>query len=244
MRALAPGAVLEAWERGAARHPVDRALVLLAAAFPGASRAELAALTLAERDAALLRLRRATVGAELAAVTECAACGERLEFSIDSGALLSAAQLEPGPWEAAAGGWRVVFRMPDSRDLAAAAACASPDEARRVLAERCVVEAAGPDDAERADALPDEVIAAMAGRMAEVAPPEADLSLAMECPACGNAWEAVLDVAAFFWAEVQARARRLLREIDVLARAYHWSEAEILALSPARRGAYIELVHG
>jgi hypothetical protein len=244
VRALAPAAVLEAWERGAARHPVDRALVLLAAAFPGASRAELAALPLGERDAALLRLRRATVGAELAAFTECAACGERLELSLDSDALLSPGAGGAGPWEAAAGGWRVVFRLPDSRDLAAAAACASAAEARRVLAARCVVEAVGPGGAASPGALPEALIGAMAGRMAEVAPPEADLSLALECPACGHAWEAVLDVAAFFWAEVQARARRLLREIDVLARAYHWSEAEILALSPARRGAYIELVQG
>ena len=77
VRALAPAAVLVVWVRGAARHPVDRALVLLSAAFPGASRAELAALPVGERDAALLRLRRATVGAELSAFTECAACGAR-----------------------------------------------------------------------------------------------------------------------------------------------------------------------
>ena len=144
VRALAPAAVLEVWERGAARHPVDRALVLLSAAFPGASRAELAALPVGERDAALLRLRRATVGAELSAFTECAACGERLEFSIDTAALLSAADPGPGPWEAAAGGWRVLFRLPDSRDLAAAAACTSAVDARRLLAARCVVEAAAP----------------------------------------------------------------------------------------------------
>ncbi|HYH78320.1 MAG TPA: hypothetical protein VEX86_00935, partial [Longimicrobium sp.] len=89
MRSLAPAAVLEVWERGAARHPVDRALVLLSAAYPRASHAELAALPLGERDAALLRLRRATVGAELSAFTACGACGERLEFSLDGDALLS-----------------------------------------------------------------------------------------------------------------------------------------------------------
>ncbi|HYH79042.1 MAG TPA: hypothetical protein VEX86_04575, partial [Longimicrobium sp.] len=146
-----------------------------------------------------------------------------------------------GAWEAEGGGVRMRFRLPDSRDLAAAAGCRSAGEARRVLAARCVLEAEAPADA--ADDLPDEVIAAMSERMA-VAAPDAELSLALECPACGHAWDAVLDVAAFFWAELSARARRLLREIDLLARAYHWSETEILALTPARRRAYIELVQG
>ena len=42
--------------------------------------------------------------------------------------------------------------------------------------------------------------------------------------------------------EVQARARRLLREVDVLARAYGWTEADVLALSEQRRTAYLEIV--
>ena len=36
-----------------------------------------------------------------------------------------------------------------------------------------------------------------------------------------------------------ARARRLLREVDVLARAYGWTEPEVLALDDARRAAYL-----
>jgi hypothetical protein len=33
----------------------------------------------------------------------------------------------------------------------------------------------------------------------------------------------------------------MLREVDTLAAAYHWAEADILALSPRRRQAYLEL---
>ena len=50
------------------------------------------------------------------------------------------------------------------------------------------------------------------------------------------------DIAGFFWAELDAWARRLLREIHTLARFYGWSEAEILALSPLRRRCYLEMV--
>ena len=50
-----------------------------------------------------------------------------------------------------------------------------------------------------------------------------------------------LDVA-FVWAELRAHAQRLLREVDMLARAYGWTEPEVLALDGARRVAYLELV--
>ena len=38
------------------------------------------------------------------------------------------------------------------------------------------------------------------------------------------------------------RALRTLREIDVLATAYGWTETEILRLSPWRRQAYLEII--
>jgi hypothetical protein len=46
----------------------------------------------------------------------------------------------------------------------------------------------------------------------------------------------------FVWAELEAQAHRLLHEIDVLARAYGWSEPEVLALGERRRAAYVSLV--
>jgi hypothetical protein len=40
---------------------------------------------------------------------------------------------------------------------------------------------------------------------------------------------------------MDARARALLAEVHSLARAYGWTEPEILALSPQRRAAYLEM---
>jgi hypothetical protein len=236
MPTLDSAALLAAWEAGRVLHPLDRALALLAAADPGARRGTLAALPLAERDRRLLALRASECG-ELAVYVECPGCAERLELSLDADQLVPADELAPGAtWEAHGGGASMTFRLPDSRDLAAAAACADVDDARRLLAARCVVEVTGA----AADALPDEALDALAARMDEVAP-GTDVSLGLACPACSTAWEAPLDVPGFVWTEVGARARRLLREVHALARAYHWSEAEILALPPARRRAYLEM---
>ena len=50
-----------------------------------------------------------------------------------------------------------------------------------------------------------------------------------------------MDVGSFVWAELHAHGRRVLREVDVLARAYGWTEAEVLALGERRRAAYLAL---
>ena len=64
------------------------------------------------------------------------------------------------------------------------------------------------------------------------------------CPACGAAYVADLDVAGFVWAELRASAQRLLGEVDTLARAYGWTEPDVLALGERRRAAYLELARG
>ncbi len=66
----------------------------------------------------------------------------------------------------------------------------------------------------------------------------------MECPTCDHAWDEIFDIVSFFWAELDAWAHRVLHDVHVLARAYAWSEAEILALPPLRRQYYLELVQG
>jgi len=238
MPPLSPGALLWACEMGAGQHPLDRALTLLLAADPAASRRELAALPLPERDRRLLRLRAATLGPELPAFTPCPGCGERLEFSLDTHAVLDGPPAPPAA-EAAVDGVRVAFRHPDSRDLADAAGCGGVDGARRLLVERCVVAAEGPAGPLAPGALPGPVLAAVGEALSAACAAEVRVSL--ECPACGAEWSALLDVPDFFWTELLTRARRLLREVDVLARTYHWSEAEILALTPWRRGAYLEM---
>jgi hypothetical protein len=83
----------------------------------------------------------------------------------------------------------------------------------------------------------DEVEAAM-----DQADPLTDIALAFECDVCGHRGTAPLDIGAFLWEEIETRARGLLDEVHLLARAYGWRESDVLALSEARRAAYLERV--
>jgi hypothetical protein len=70
----------------------------------------------------------------------------------------------------------------------------------------------------------------------------AELVLALACGACGASSRQALDVPSFVAAELDLLARRLLRQVHLLARAYAWPEADVLALSAGRRRAYLEML--
>ncbi|MFE7043779.1 hypothetical protein ACFU9X_31440, partial [Streptomyces atratus] len=93
------------------------------------------------------------------------------------------------------------------------------------------------------DFLPDVVLELVARRR-PAAHRGADTVLTLNCPQCGHCWEAALDIADHLWTDVSGYAHRLLHEVHTLARAYGWSEADVLSISPTRRHFYLEASTG
>ena len=230
--------LLALWEQGLRRHPVDRALLLCAWARPEVPGTRLAELPLGTINAALLRMREACFGSRIDAYVDCPCCGERLGLQLDAGDLLAGAAETDSRADLELAGLR--FRVPCSRDLAAVAGMAKgaaldAEAAAHRLLELCCLEA-GHAAAGQLMELLAEVETGLAAL-----DPAADISLALACETCGHRWAADFDIGALLWEEIEARARALLAEIHGLARAYGWTEPEILALSPERRAAYLEL---
>lgn len=252
MGPLSASQLLNIWEYGFAQPAWQRALSLLAAALPDSSPEGLASLPLGRRDAYLLSLRESLFGPHLTSLANCPACGERLELTFDVADILAeglpASNEGPGGGQEAAlslmvDDTRVTFRLPNSLDLAEIAGLRTPQQARLRLLERCLLSAEEKGTARTAAQLPEKVTAAIAERMA-AADPQGDVQIALTCPACAHQWQVAFDILSFLWAEINAWAQRILREIHLLARAYGWREADILALSPARRALYLQMVMG
>jgi hypothetical protein len=232
MRKLSLAQILFAWEDGQC-HPIDWALRVLFLADPDRSWEELADMPMGRRDKHLLELRELLFGPRLDIFAECPRCAERLEFAFDSRQARALQEdLPPGPYDLEWNGVSLRFRLPTSRDLAAVVN-SGPLRARQVLLQRCLLD--GPTE------LAPEAQAVLAARMSQF-DPLADIQFALQCPACNNAWSLALDVPSYLYKEIASLARRLLREVHLLAKAYGWSEDEILALSPTRRRAYLEMV--
>lgn len=241
MRPLSARELLDVWEVGAAQTLAQRALLLLAAANPDRSDAALARLSLGQRDRQLAILREWLFGPQLISVAGCPNCGERLQLTLSSQELYPAIGEMPEAIALRIDDYDIRYRLPDSTDLLALTQANTIADSRDVLLQRCLLNVSCAEQAQPIEALPAQLIEAVVAHMAQ-ADPQADVQLDLVCPACHHHWLAAFDVMAFFWKEIDDWARRILNEIHVIASAYGWSEAAILALSPARRQLYLDLI--
>lgn len=243
MRGLSSKEILDLWELGAASTEVERGLLMLSYCLPGKPWAQLAAVTIGRRDALLMELRRATLGPTLNAFAVCPGCAGELEFSLNAEelGLIASSEEQDEVHRFQQGSLTVSCRLPDSTDLEAASACATVEEAQRAIVARCISSVEDANHALGTDEIPAAAVEAFAAYLAE-REPAAEIALNLACPACGRQWELALDIVSFFWREVQSAARRVVLEVDALARSYGWSENEILGMSPARRQLYLEMV--
>jgi hypothetical protein len=224
--------VLDLWERAVGLDGWRRDDALLAAEHAPP-------LGLGARNAALLAVRNALFDRAWPLRSRCPACAAECEFEIDSLALaeelgrFEVAESATFEWE----GLAVVARPPTADDLKAISLQSDTGSAVRALLSRCLT-----GDLALAEA--DDAAVEELGRRLERLDPGAAVSFALRCPTCDHDWSAVVDVGEALWTELQRAAERSLVEIDALARAYGWTEEEVMRLSPIRRAAYLQLVEG
>jgi len=194
-------------------------------------------LSVTDLDALLLRIRQAVLGDRIRTDLFCQepGCGARFDISFRIGDYLDHHRprrprgVEPAD---APGYYRfrdapVLFRLPTGQDLAE---ISRQRRKEQTLIQRCVP------------------VAELSGRMRrrietalEALAPSLCHNLDAQCPECGATVAIHFDPQRFCLLELRYHAVFLYETVHTLARCYHWSEAEILALPRARRIYYAEL---
>lgn len=203
-------------------------------------------MTYPERDWLLLELRRRTFGPRMRAQVRCPNCGCMAEAEFSSGEL----PLEPGAAWA-----RTAVRLPsgavavlgpltagDHEEFAGLHGLEEAEQAATALARALVsLEARdGPFSPLDIEFLAPDDVAALQASLEQMSPEGVDINL--NCQECARPMVAPLDMCAFFFAELREHGRTLLDDVHTLARTYHWSEPEILALPLGRRLAYLSRI--
>jgi hypothetical protein len=224
MTVLTESDLLAVWETGLGQSRVRRALGLAVAG--GADPSSVADLTVGQREAVVLALRESCFGHRLPCAVTCPECAEQLEVDLTVDDVR--AEVANGDTTIVAGDRELRVRPVTSRDLLSVDA-GRPD-ARELLLSRCVAPA---------EVLTARELDAVATALSTL-DPQADVLVPLDCPACGHRWSAPFDAVNYLWIEIEAYARRLLLDVHTLACAYGWTEADVLAVSPARRLFYLE----
>ena len=181
-------------------------------------------LSVGDRDRALAALYGAIYGNGIVADAVCSACTARYEIRFDL-AQLAASRCPDGsaggdPPTIVLGNSKV--RLPRWKDIAG-----SPDS----LLARLTLSGAVPP-------------AEPAARAIEAADPSLELDLAGACPECGSAQAVPFSMTAFLESALRRDRAFLMREVHLLASAYHWSHAEILSLTRTERQGFARLLIG
>jgi len=239
LRPLTATELLQVWETGLKQSILEKTFSLLAKACLASDPQAMGYLSIGERDARLLQLREWTFGSRLRNIIKCTQCNEFIEWESNTSELYLqpiSPDLSVRTFEIEKDSLHIRFRLPDSFDILRAT---SKREESKTILENCILEVSDKD--RKTSDLTEDIWMLLNDRMA-AEDPQANIRINLSCPTCSHQWEAVFDIVSFFWAEIDNWATRILHEVYLLARAFGWSERDILNMSSRRRQLYIQMI--
>ena len=205
--------ILSLYEKGMAASPAGRAALLCSAAG-----ADPDALPLGDVDRQIWGLLTRMFAGPHDAVSACSDCGEAVEFVMPPD-FAPPPRVGAAEVEVAFGGTSYKVRMPLLADVSGGQAN---------------LENLAPDAPWN-----DRDFVARVEDALEAADPGLRTRVVMQCATCGSEQSKLFDAAGYTWGRVEQAARQLVRDIVSLAASLGWSEADIAAMSDARRAMYL-----
>jgi len=243
MKRLSAQEMLVIWESRMQYPAIERSLHLLSVLY-NTDVETIGRLSIGERDARLIKFREWIFGANLMNVSHCPKCKTSVEWetdirdillqSVETEATVKTLHLEEE-------GYQVAFRLPNSFDIIEVLNNKQLDYDPVRLLSRCVLNIQHENNIKVAE-LPTQLIIKMEALMSE-ADPLADITMVLNCPECNHQWHSTFNILNYLWLEIDNWAKKLLREVASLARAFGWSERDILNLSYCRRRMYLDLIN-
>lgn len=193
-------------------------------------------LVATDRDRLLAAVYRSAFGDRIESTLTCNNCAEPFDLDFSLNSVIASVdetsnegewvRLDGGRFEAANG---LSFRLPTGRDELEAIG-RTTDEVESMLLLRCTDGREWPEGRAAFEELLERVA------------PIIDLELVATCPECRHVQKVQFDIQTYLLGALLAERRRLLADINCIARAYSWSLDEILSLARSDRRLLVELI--
>lgn len=238
MRPFRANELLNLWENTLESSNLEKSLKLLALLYELPSTTQAANWSIGQRDARLFLFRTQLFGTDFKNTATCPKCSEQVEWNMqlaDFPLPDLKATTEKEFFTLAIAPYQLQFRLPTTQDLNA-------NDAQQLLAN-CIVELKKEEADCTVEELPTSVLEALNQELERIEP-LANLNLLLNCPNCTQQWEVFFDIMSYLWAELDSWSKHLLQEVYLLARAFAWSERDILNMSAKRRQFYLDMIGG
>jgi hypothetical protein len=204
-------------------------------------------LSVGDREALMLHIRRLTLGERISCLLSCINCGAKMDLDLQIGELLLSPyphrrQIHAADIADSENSYRVMFRVPNGEDQEAVAGAAiqSVNAAAELMLRRCVEQVDSMDEENLSD-VPSIVLSELPTKMAAL-DPQAELVLDLICPECAAGFVVPFDAGDYVYRELAMQEPEFYREVHALSFHYHWSEDAVLGLSRRKRRIYLELL--
>ncbi|HEX7032019.1 MAG TPA: hypothetical protein VF172_03370 [Nitrososphaera sp.] len=196
-------------------------------------------LSIGDRVALMLHIRRMELGDTLDCTISCVKCHKGMSVALSAAKLLGTKGLERSlGYDMEVGGFNLTIKPLTALDQNKLLSTTEGEDLLQMLARSCII-GAGQTLPEK---LPNEAMEAI-GSMLEQIDPLSDIVLDISCPECGHKFSASFNVEDFVLRELRVGQSDIDSEVHWLALHYHWSENEILSLPMRRRRKYISLIN-
>lgn len=196
-------------------------------------------LTVGDRIAIILHLRKITFGTTLYCTIQCPNCKEKLSIDLAINSLLQPANPNPQTtYPLKFENYQLKIRPIKGSDLEDIALNQNAPNLTEKLLRTCILTANPP----LPKTLSNQFQAQISAKLSHL-DPQADLTLNINCQLCNKTFQTSLDIEDFFFNEIISRYPQLEREIHWIAFHYHWDEKTILSLSISKRKRYVELIN-
>jgi hypothetical protein len=196
-------------------------------------------LSIGDKVALLLHVRRMELGDRLGCTVLCTECSKSVSVELSTSMLLNHTASPPSvSYAVEACGLRLQVRPLTIIDQDMLLNGNEGEDLEENLARASIISS----DSPLPEKLPAAVIEAIGSKLEEV-DPLSDITLDVTCPECGVKFHASFIPEDFLFRELDIGHVDLESEVHCLALHYHWSEREILSLPVRRRRKYIALIN-
>lgn len=196
-------------------------------------------LTVGDRVALMLHLRKLTFGDKLSCVLTCPDCKESMSLELSTSTLLQPTIPNPkSEYSINLDNFTLTIRPVNGADLEAIIENSNKPDTAEQLVKSCIISSEPPLH----DKLSDDFIAMVSSKLQEL-DPQANLELKFTCPTCQHSFQAPFNAEDYIFQEITEHQKQLEREVHWLAFNYHWSENSILSLPLTKRKRYVELIN-
>jgi hypothetical protein len=200
-------------------------------------------LSIGDRTALLLHLRKMTFGDLLKCALACPSCSKNMSLDLSVTDILHISHSKPQKdYDLEIAGFSLKVRPLTGADQELIFDKYGKADNNNKISEELVRSCILYSNHSLPKSLPDDFIFTISSKLDEI-DPLSDIVFNLICPNCQHTFQTLFDAERFIFHEIGLRQNQLEREIHWLAFNYKWTESEILSLPLKKRKRYVELIN-